>query len=133
MRRGWLSQLFPSLFALLLALFLFWPLLESVRGAFFDAHDTASVGYVLGVFRNPVLVEGFGNVRAGQLDVRHAQVEGFAADAVDGRRAVQRRHGVVVQAAQQTEQRRLRRGVAVDHENSLPHRCPWHRSAPPPP
>ena len=61
MRRGWLSQLFPSLFALLLALFLFWPLLESVRGAFFDAHDTASVGYVLGVFRNPVLVEGFGN------------------------------------------------------------------------
>lgn len=60
-RRGWLSELFPSLFGLLLALFLFWPLVESVRGAFFDARDTASFGYVLGVFRNPVLVEGFGN------------------------------------------------------------------------
>lgn len=61
MRRGWLSELFPSLFGLLLALFLFWPLIESVRGAFFDASDSASFGYVLGVFRNPVLVEGFGN------------------------------------------------------------------------
>jgi len=61
MRRRLLSDLFPSLFGLLLALFLFWPLVESVRGAFFDARDTASFGYVLGVFRNPVLVEGFGN------------------------------------------------------------------------
>lgn len=51
----------PVAFGLLLALFLFWPLTESVRGAFFDTRDTPSLAYVAGVFRNPTLVEGFAN------------------------------------------------------------------------
>jgi iron(III) transport system permease protein len=44
-----------------LALFLLWPLAESVRGAFVDANGRLTFAYVVGVFRNPLTLEGFRN------------------------------------------------------------------------
>ncbi len=61
MRRRFAADAVSLPFALLLGVFLFWPLAESVRGAFFDARDTPSFAYVAGVFRNPTFVEGFAN------------------------------------------------------------------------
>jgi iron(III) transport system permease protein len=45
----------------LLALFFFWPLAESVRGAFTDPNGRATFAYVAAVFRNPIYLEGFRN------------------------------------------------------------------------
>jgi iron(III) transport system permease protein len=41
--------------------FLFWPLAESLRGAFFDAGGNPTVAFVKLLFQNPVYVEGFVN------------------------------------------------------------------------
>jgi iron(III) transport system permease protein len=49
---------------LLLALFLLWPLVESVRGAFVDANGHATLAYMAMVFRNPLYREGFRNALA---------------------------------------------------------------------
>ena len=51
----------PIFFGLVLALFLFWPLGETVRGAFFDTRATPTLAYLAGVFRNPTFIEGFEN------------------------------------------------------------------------
>jgi iron(III) transport system permease protein len=46
---------------LFLLLFLFWPLAESLRGAFFDANGSPTLAFVGLLFRNPTYVEGFVN------------------------------------------------------------------------
>jgi iron(III) transport system permease protein len=46
---------------LFLLLFLFWPLAESLRGAFFDANGRPTLIFVGLLFRNPTYVEGFVN------------------------------------------------------------------------
>jgi iron(III) transport system permease protein len=60
-RRRLVAGAAPFVLALILAVFLVWPLVESVRGAFFDARGAPTVAYVIGVFRNPTYVEGFAN------------------------------------------------------------------------
>jgi iron(III) transport system permease protein len=45
----------------LLATFLFWPLADSVRGAFVDASGRVTFAYMASVFGNPILLEGFRN------------------------------------------------------------------------
>jgi iron(III) transport system permease protein len=50
--------------ALLLAAFLFWPLVDGVRGAFVDANGRATFAYMAMVFRNPLYREGFRNALA---------------------------------------------------------------------
>jgi iron(III) transport system permease protein len=47
--------------ALVLGAFLFWPLAESLRGAFVDIGGHPTLGFVTLVFQNPVYVEGFVN------------------------------------------------------------------------
>jgi iron(III) transport system permease protein len=44
-----------------LACFLVWPLVESLRGAFFDASGHATLAYVALLFGNPTYVDGFVN------------------------------------------------------------------------
>jgi len=44
-----------------LVAFFVWPLLESIRGAFFDDEGGLTLNYVRAVFDNPVLMEGFRN------------------------------------------------------------------------
>jgi len=44
-----------------LGVVLLWPLLEGLRGAFFGAGDSATFAYIVGVFRNPIYLEGLGN------------------------------------------------------------------------
>jgi len=56
-RRGFVI----ALVAAPLALFLVWPLAESVRGAFIDPNGRPTLAYVAGVFRNPIYVEGLRN------------------------------------------------------------------------
>src|SRR6266851_1027947 len=46
---------------LLLFCFLFWPLAESLRGAFFDVNGRPTLVYLTLLFRNPTYVEGFAN------------------------------------------------------------------------
>ena len=53
-----------ALCGLLLFLFLFWPLAESVRGALVDANGRLTFSYLAGVFRNPVYRDGFRNALA---------------------------------------------------------------------
>jgi iron(III) transport system permease protein len=55
------AVLLPGLLALVLGVFLIWPLAESLRGAFFDARETPTLAYVLNVFHNPIYLEGFAN------------------------------------------------------------------------
>jgi iron(III) transport system permease protein len=43
------------------ALFFLWPLAESMRGAFVDAHGRLTLAYVRAVFENPVYLLGFRN------------------------------------------------------------------------
>lgn len=50
-----------ALLGLVLAAFFVWPLVESVRGAFFDQQGAFTFAYVRAVFDNPVYLEGFGN------------------------------------------------------------------------
>jgi iron(III) transport system permease protein len=56
-----LAAVLPGLLALILAVFLIWPLAESLRGAFFDARETPTLAYVLNVFQTPIYREGFAN------------------------------------------------------------------------
>jgi len=44
-----------------LAVFLLWPVIECVRGAFVDFFGRPSLAYVLEVFRNPIYLEGLWN------------------------------------------------------------------------
>jgi iron(III) transport system permease protein len=53
--------LLVGLVGAVLALFLLWPLAEGVRGAFVDANGRLTFAYVVGVFRNPLTLEGFRN------------------------------------------------------------------------
>lgn len=55
------SALLVGLVGAVLALFLLWPLAEGVRGAFVDANGRLTFAYVVGVFRNPLTLEGFRN------------------------------------------------------------------------
>jgi iron(III) transport system permease protein len=41
--------------------FLFWPLFQTLRGAFFDANGAFTPAYVREIFRNPVYIEGLRN------------------------------------------------------------------------
>ena len=53
-----------GLFLLLLAVlaaFMLWPIALTVRGGFVDADGRFTLAYVLGIFRNPLLVEGLVN------------------------------------------------------------------------
>ena len=49
---------------LLLGVFLLWPLVDAVRGAFVDANGRATFAYMAMVFRNPLYREGFRNALA---------------------------------------------------------------------
>ena len=49
------------LLSLFLGAFFVWPLIESVRGAFFDRDGTFTLAYLAAVFENPVYLEGFRN------------------------------------------------------------------------
>jgi iron(III) transport system permease protein len=46
---------------LFLLCFLFWPLAESLRGAFFDPNGRPTLAFVILLFRNPIYIEGFVN------------------------------------------------------------------------
>ena len=48
----------------LLALLLFWPLAEGVRGAVVDGHGRLTFAYIATVFRNPIYLEGLRNALA---------------------------------------------------------------------
>jgi iron(III) transport system permease protein len=48
----------------LLLVFLFWPLAETVRGAFIDSNGRFTGAYLWGVFQDPLLREGFRNALA---------------------------------------------------------------------
>src|SRR5690606_733560 len=53
-----------ALFTLLLAvlaLFLVWPIVLTVRGGFVDAEGDFTLRYIIGIFRDPVLVDGLVN------------------------------------------------------------------------
>jgi iron(III) transport system permease protein len=54
----------PWILGAILVTLLFWPLGEGVRGAFIDARGAPTFAYVVGVFRNPVYVEGLENALA---------------------------------------------------------------------
>ena len=47
--------------ALFFAVFFFWPISETVSGAFFDARGAFTFEYVMEVFDNPIYVEGLAN------------------------------------------------------------------------
>jgi iron(III) transport system permease protein len=49
---------------LVLFCFLFWPLAESLRGAFFDVNGKPTLVYLTLLFRNPTYLEGFANAIA---------------------------------------------------------------------
>jgi iron(III) transport system permease protein len=61
MQRRPSAELVPLLLGGVLFVVLLWPLAEGVRGAFFGAGNSATLGYVLRVFRNPIYVEGLEN------------------------------------------------------------------------
>lgn len=61
-RLGQLALLLPL--ACFFALFLIWPLLESLRGAFVDQDGRFTLAYVVAVFENPVYLLGFRNAIA---------------------------------------------------------------------
>ena len=46
---------------LFLGLFLVWPVIESVIGAFTDVYGRVSLAYLTEVFRNPIYIEGLWN------------------------------------------------------------------------
>ena len=50
-----------SLAAIFLLCFLFWPLVESLRGAFFDPSGAPTLTFVILLFQNPIYIEGFVN------------------------------------------------------------------------
>ena len=75
--RAWKRAIGIGFLGALLALFLLWPLAESVRGAFIDANGAFSLAYLVGVFRNPIYLEGFRNSLAiGLLATAIADVVG---------------------------------------------------------
>ena len=47
--------------AIFLLCFLFWPLAESLRGAFFDPSGAPTLAFVILLFQNPIYIEGFVN------------------------------------------------------------------------
>ncbi|HSC88371.1 MAG TPA: iron ABC transporter permease [Polyangiaceae bacterium] len=49
------------LLSLVLGTFFVWPLIESVRGAFFEPDGSFTLAYVAAVFENPIYLEGFRN------------------------------------------------------------------------
>jgi iron(III) transport system permease protein len=64
MRRRVAAEVLPWILGAILVTLLFWPLAEGVRGAFIDARGAPTFAYVIGVFRNPVYVEGLENALA---------------------------------------------------------------------
>lgn len=50
-----------TLLAILFGAFLFWPLWQTLKGAFFNADGGFTLAYAIGVFRNPVYLEGLRN------------------------------------------------------------------------
>jgi iron(III) transport system permease protein len=56
-----LSILIFALAGLYFALFLAWPIVETLRGAFFTADGTFTLSYLIEVFRNPIYLEGLIN------------------------------------------------------------------------
>jgi iron(III) transport system permease protein len=59
-----LTAAVAALVGALLAVFLLWPLADSVRGAFVDGNGHATFAYLAMVFRNPLYREGFRNALA---------------------------------------------------------------------
>jgi iron(III) transport system permease protein len=59
-----LTTVVAATVGLLLAVFLLWPLADSVRGAFVDANGHPTLAYLASVFRNPLYREGFRNALA---------------------------------------------------------------------
>ena len=59
--RAWKRATGIGFLGALLALFLLWPLAESVRGAFIDPNGAFTLAYLVGVFRNPIYLAGFRN------------------------------------------------------------------------
>lgn len=53
-----------ALIAAFFGCFLFWPIAQTLRGAFFDANGAFTLAYAVEVFRNPVYLEGLRNAFA---------------------------------------------------------------------
>lgn len=53
-----------ALTAVFFGCFLFWPILQTLRGAFFDANGSLTFAFVIEVFRNPIYLEGLRNAFA---------------------------------------------------------------------
>src|SRR6185503_8926156 len=60
-RRQTLTLAAAAIVGALLAVLLFWPLAEGVRGAFVDGRGNLTFDYIATVFRNPIYLEGLRN------------------------------------------------------------------------